>query len=170
MAMNASWSVRLFEILDFIVRQLNVDTTDDILQILQTCTTDDGGGDARLGQHPGNRDLRHTDTLLLREFLHTLVDLFSANATAVVRHQTEGTAISRRSAYTLEEETHMSVCARVDWSRRGRVRKPRARGDQGVAPTLNSLRVGNISLSSSRYAKLYWFCITIKGVRLWVMA
>ena len=53
---------------------------------------------------------------------------------------------------------------------RGRVRRLRASGDQGIMPTPKRFSVRNISRSSSRYTSEWWFCIEIKGVRLFAIA
>ena len=50
-----------------------------------------------------------------------------------------------------------AALSRQEASRCGRVLPP-------------TFKVGNISRSSSRYIRLWWFCIEMNGVRLWVIA
>jgi hypothetical protein len=70
---------------------------------------------------------------------------------------------------------------RVVDSSRGRARIPPARGHHGMHlqlehdlrgphPTPDSLQAGIISLSSSRYIKLYWFCIEMNLVHPFLSA
>ena len=88
--------------------------------------------------------------------------------------------------------THVSVSWRSVDLDSGRASRPRASGDHGVHPTprrcpcitlqtelevveeagkeKRTFSIGIISRSSSRYNRLWWFSMLMKGVRLCVIA
>ena len=83
-AEDTLWLVWLLEVLNLLLGQRDVQTLDDVLQVLQAGASHDGRGDAGLGHDPCNGDLSHTDSLLLCELLNALVDLGAARSCGIV--------------------------------------------------------------------------------------
>ena len=48
--------------------------TKDILELLETCCTNDGRSDSWFGHHPRHSDLSHAHTFLVGHFFYTIDD------------------------------------------------------------------------------------------------
>ena len=63
--------------------------TEDIFEVLETCRSDDGRGDLRLGQDPRRRDLCHAHALLLCELLDSATRTISASSPTLEKWKTQ---------------------------------------------------------------------------------
>ncbi len=99
-----------------------------------------GAVDDGVLQHPGERDLRHGDAAVPGD-----------------RAAPRPRSACRRAA--APSGPTVSVSLRAVCSPHGRARRPLASGLHGMLPTPWSASRPNISRSSSRCMRLYWFCI-----------
>jgi hypothetical protein len=103
------------------------------------------GADHRVAQRPGEGDLRHRDAAPGGDRLHRVDDRL-----VVVWHQLTGDGIGLAAGGLLA-------------SRPGQV--PLGEGLHGMEPTPWSASRPNISRTSSRCIRLYWFCIEVNSVK-----
>ena len=73
-ARNGERLILLLQVLDVLLAQLHIKRIDQVRQLLDTRSADNGRGDPGLREDPGEGNLRHADTLTLRELFDAALE------------------------------------------------------------------------------------------------
>ena len=65
-------AIGFFQTLDFIRGEMNREGCDGVLQMVRLGSPNNWGGDNRLGEHPGQRDMQARNPFLFRNFRNPL--------------------------------------------------------------------------------------------------